>query len=325
MKPNVRLQSGSFGEASGSMILLVHGGAWAIPDEDVDAHRVGVLSAVLHGRGLLKNGTSAIDVVTEVLAQLESNPTFDAGVGARLDRDGRAQLDAGLMDGATYTWGAVANVRRVAHPIRVARQLVDSDGQARFLVAEGAERFAVQHGIELVDNEVLVTRQEWARYERLADEARFHSSREFSGTHDEDPHGTVGCVALDCRGHLAAGTSTGGASYTLPGRVGDSPLIGSGFYASPEAAASSTGWGEAIATVQLCSRAVDAVGTGLSPEESAVRGLQTMGDIIQNPRGEPARGGLIVLDHQGVGGWAHSSPRMARGGWSAGADAWVAV
>ena len=227
------------------------------------------------------------------------------------------------MDGATLAWGAVANVRRLAHPIRVARHLAESDGQARLLVAEGAERYAEALKIPLVENEDLVTTVERARFNTLRASSAFHTSDEFSGS--EDPHGTVGCVVLDQDGRLAAGTSTGGASFTLPGRVGDSPLIGSGYYADPTAAASATGWGEAIAAVFLCGRVVDAVERGDEPEFAVRDGLTRMGTAIRNPRGESATGGLILLDHEGRSAWAHSSPRMARGGWTEGHELWADV
>ncbi|NNF59200.1 MAG: hypothetical protein HKN04_13275 [Rhodothermaceae bacterium] len=309
----------------GRTALLVHGGAWAIPDDAVEAHRSGIEHAVAKGRALLRHGRPALDVVTDVVAFLEADPTFDAGCGARLDRDGRAQLDAGLMDGTTLAWGAVANVRRLAHPIRVAGMLLHHDGQARLLVAEGAERFAAERGMELIDNEALITEAEQARFEQLhADHTRFHTSREFSGL-EADPHGTVGCIALDQAGHLAAATSTGGASYTHPGRVGDSPLVGCGYYATAQAAASATGWGEAIAAVLLCGRTVDTVASGTSPERAAAERLQHMAASITNPQGEPATGGLITLDASGRGGVAYTTPRMARGSWAEGGAIRVAV
>ncbi len=228
------------------------------------------------------------------------------------------------MCGATHRWGAVANVRRIAHPIRVAHRLLGGDGQERLLVGPGAEAFAEEAGFALIDNDALIVERERERFARLRDEAAFHTSRAFSG---ENPRGTVGCVALDGNGRLAAATSTGGAPFTRPGRVGDSPLVGSGYYADTDAAASATGWGEAIAAVLLCGRAVDAVAAGATPDAAASAGLDRMGRDVQGPgeRGVagPATGGLIVLDRHGRGGWAFTTPRMARGGWRAGADPWT--
>lgn len=310
--------------ASGRPALLIHGGAWDIPLDETAAHVAGMEQALARGRDLLERGASALETVVETVAVLESHPAFDAGRGAVLDRSGQAQLDAGLMCGATHRWGAVANVRRLAHPVRVAHRLLGGDGQERLLVGPGAEAFAEEAGFELVENETLIVERERARFARLRDEAAFHTSRAFSG---DAPRGTVGCVALDADRRLAAATSTGGAPFTRPGRVGDSPLVGCGYYADADAAASATGWGEAIAAVLLCGRAVDAVAAGASPEEAATQGLGRMRREVQGPgeRGVagPATGGLIVLDRTGRGGWAYTTPRMARAGWCAGADPWT--
>lgn len=314
----------------GSPALLVHGGAWAIPQEETAAHVEGLTLALVRGRDLLDGGASALETVVAVVAVLEDYPAFDAGRGAVLDRSGHAQLDAGVMCGATYRWGAVANVRRIANPVRVAHRLLEDDGQARFLVGAGAEAFAAEAGFDLVANETLVVDRERERFDRLQAEADFHTSQAFSGSSaagDSAPRGTVGCVALDRAGRLAAATSTGGAPFTRPGRVGDSPLVGSGFYASEDAAASATGWGEAIASVLLCGRVVDAVTGGALSHEAAQVHLDRMGRLVQGPgeRGVsgPATGGLIVLDRSGRGGWAFTTPRMARGGWRDGSDLWT--
>ncbi len=310
--------------------LLVHGGAWDIPHDETAAHVEGLTDALARGRSLLDAGASALETVAETVAVLEAHPAFDAGRGAVLDRSGQAQLDAGLMCGATLRWGAVAHVRRVGHPVRVARRLLEDDGQARLLVGAGAEAFAEEAGFDLVENETLIVARERTRFDRLRAAERFHTSRAFSGETGEvpkAPRGTVGCVALDDEGRLAAATSTGGAPYVRPGRVGDSPLVGCGYYADAEAAASATGWGEAIAAVLLCGRAVDAVAAGASPDAAAVAGLERMRQRVQGPgeRGAagPATGGLIVLDRHGRGGWAFTTPRMARGGWRSGGDPWT--
>lgn len=302
--------------------LLVHGGAWDIPEEEVDAHLDGLRRAVRVGRRAFAAGRTALDVVTEAVAALEDHPAFDAGRGAVLDRDGLPQLDAGVMDGETLRWGAVANVRTLPNPIRTARRLVEDDGQARLLVSEGAERYAAEAGERAVDPSALIVDRERVRYERLRAEHDFHTSRAFAGRH---PRGTVGCVALDASGRLAAATSTGGVPFGRPGRVGDSPLVGSGFYADYLAAASATGWGEAIATVHLSVRACDRVATGVPPAEAAARVLVEMREWIDWPGAAPATGGVILLTASGVGGWAFTTPRMARAWWSAEAGEGAAV
>ncbi|MEO0560004.1 MAG: isoaspartyl peptidase/L-asparaginase, partial [Bacteroidota bacterium] len=163
----------------------MHGGAWDIPDDEVAAHASGVLVAVHRGRQLLSKGVAALDVVVEVAAILESDPTFDAGRGSVLDSDGLPQLDAGVMDGASLEWGAVANVRELANPIRVAHLLLDHPGQARLLVGEGAHRFAAEHGVPAIRPDALIVEREIRRYERLQSESE-----------EDAPRGTVGCVAL---------------------------------------------------------------------------------------------------------------------------------
>lgn len=306
----------------GRPAVLVHGGAWAIPDEEVDAHLDGLGKALARARQLAERGRSALEVVVETVAVLESHPAFDAGLGAVLDRDGRPQLDAGVMDGSTLAWGGVANVRTVANPIRLARALAEEDGQARLLVGEGAERYAGELGMPYVEPERLVVARERERFERLREEAGFHTSGAFSGG---APRGTVGCVAVDAEGRLAAATSTGGAPYTRPGRVGDSPLVGAGYWADAHAALSATGWGEAISTVQLCSRAGADIERGTDPLNAIRVRLDDMRQRIRWPGASPATGGLIALDASGRGGWAFSTPRMARGGWTPGGGAWSAL
>lgn len=312
--------------------LLVHGGAWDIPDAACAAHREGLRGALARGRSVLTSGACALDVVTEVVAHLEAHGAFDAGCGAMLNQDGRAELDAGVMDGATYNYGSVIATQKIRHPVRVARRLLDAGrGRVRMLSGAGAERFAEAEGFPLIENSALVCERERARYRRLRAAAdSFHPSASFlPGATGEAPeasaggHDTVGCVARDHHGNLAAATSTGGTPFKPPGRVGDSPLPGAGFYATEHAAASATGWGEAIAAVVLSSRAVDAVERGEAPEAAAHDGLLTMHRRIRNPDGEGATGGLLVLDATGHGAYAFTTPRMARAGWHAGSTAWV--
>lgn len=321
--PAPRLAQGS--PPAGAPALVVHGGAWDIPDAELADHLDGLRTAVARGRALLERGRSALDVVEEVVAAMERHGAFDAGRGAVLDRDGVAQLDAGIMCGETLRWGAVAGVRVLPEPVRVARRLLDADGQARLLTADGAERFAAEAGLPAVDPARLVHPRETARYEALRAATAFHTSDAFAGASDGGPRGTVGCVALDADGCLAAATSTGGAPLAPPGRVGDAPLVGSGFYADGAAAASATGWGEALATVQICARTVAMVDAGARPADAAAQELGRMREAIRWAEASPATGGLIVLAADGTPGWAFTTPRMARAGWAAGQEAWAKV
>lgn len=312
---------------SGGVCLLVHGGAWAIPQDESEAHRDGMRQALAQGRAMLLEGAAALDVVAEVVTVLEEHGAFDAGRGAVLTHAGTVELDAGVMDGGTLDFGAVACVSRVAQPARLARRLLERGaGQVRLLVGEGAERFAEAEGISLVDNSALICARERRRFEALRRQAKpYHTSHPFLPAAHDAPKGTVGCVARDRQGRLAAATSTGGTPFCPPGRVGDSPLPGAGYYANEHAAASATGWGEAIAAVLLAGRAIDRVAAGASPEEAAAEQLRLMQQRIHNRDGDGATGGLILLDRQGRGAWAFTTPRMARGGWRDGEAPWVMI
>jgi beta-aspartyl-peptidase (threonine type) len=312
----------------GRPALVVHGGAWAIPDDELDAHRHGLAIALGHGRRVLERGGSALDAAETAVVALEAHPAFDAGRGSVLDRDGQPQLDAGVMCGATLRWGAVAGVRALGHPVKAARLLLDDPAGARLLVGEGAERFAAEHGHPHVAPERLIVDRERLRYERLQQDPSYSPSAAISGVPagpPDAPAGTVGAVALDADGRLAAATSTGGMPYARPGRVGDTPVVGSGFYADAQAALCATGWGEAIATVQLCARTAMRVEAGAVPAEAAAEALARMEAAVRWPGAGRATGGLIVLRSDGTGGWAFTTPRMARGGWAAGSEPWTAV
>jgi len=314
--------------------LLVHGGAWDIPDDALDAHRDGLCEALSRGREALRNGAEAVDVVTSVVATLEAYGAFDAGRGAMLNQDGEAELDAGVMDGASLAYGAVMATKRLAQPVAVARRLLNAEeGRVRMLAGAGAERFAEAQGFDLVDNETLICDRERRRYEQIrASVDPDHPSASFlpgapdaSVPPDSPGADTVGCVARDWNGTLAAATSTGGTPFKPPGRVGDSPVPGAGFYAASAGAAGATGWGEAIAAVVLSSRAVLSLDGSVHPETIARDRLAHMHEAVTNPDGEGATGGLLLMDAQGRAGWAYTTPRMARGGWQADGDLWVDV
>lgn len=297
-------------DATGAVVLM-HGGAWAIPDTALAAHRAGLAEAQAAAQSALADADPACAVVARTVMALEGHGAFDAGCGAMLNRAGAVELDAGLMDGRTGDYGGVMAVQHLAHPIRVAHDLLEhGNGQAALLAGRGAEAFAERHGHTLVDNETLICERERQRYARYRAEAAVDPSDSFLP--QNAPSDTVGAVARDAHGRLAAGTSTGGTPFKWPGRVGDSPLPGAGYYANAHAAACATGWGEAIAGHSLCVRAVDAVAAGEAPRAAAERLLMAMHDRYTHPRGEGARAGLLVLPASGAGAWAFTTPRMAR-------------
>ena len=283
-------------------VLVVHGGAWAIPDDMVDAHLNGVRNAVAAGWRVLEYGGSALDAVEEAVVVLEDDETFDAGRGSFLNRDGRVQLDAFIMDGSTLRGGGVGCVERLRNPVRVARKIL-SDSTHVYFVAEGAERFAAEHGIALCRNEDLIIPREIERLREYQAQGSNHGNDLFAPAISHD---TVGAVALDHHGNIAASTSTGGTLNKDPGRLGDSSLIGCGCYADNlSAAASTTGWGEPIMKLVLAKWAADRVESGSLPEWVA---REAMNYLKQRLNGH---GGIILLDAQGRYGIAHNTPRMA--------------
>jgi L-asparaginase / beta-aspartyl-peptidase len=313
--------------------IVLHGGAWDIPDEVLADHRDGMREAMEVGITAVRDGQPALDVATAVVAALESHGAFDAGRGAMLNQDGRAQLDAGVMDGATLNYGSVMAVERCASPVRVARRLLDAgNGSVRMLTGVGAERFAEAEGFDLIDNGELVCDREQKRFDELQAQAQsVHPSEAFlpgapsvDGDAASPGHDTVGCVVRDTRGQFAAATSTGGTPFKPPGRIGDSPLPGAGFYANERGAVSSTGWGEAIAAVVLAHSILRDVEEGSAAEEAARRELSRMHRRIQNPDGSGACGGVIILTGKHAV-WAHTTPRMARAIWRGGEPIWLNV
>ena len=307
-------------------ILLVHGGAWAIPASDAPAHEAGVRSALEGGFAVLSQGGSALNAVEAAVVILENDPTFDAGRGSFLTSDGRVQLDALLMDGGRMKAGGVACVERIRNPILAARLVLEQSPHVYF-VGAGAESFAATHGMSLIDNRDLVLNRERDRLTAaqtrqaagLADETfsgHMHRDDKSPETAVRAPHvettelshDTVGAVALDANGNLAAGTSTGGTLNKTPGRVGDSSLIGCGCYADNlSAAVSLTGWGEPIMKLVLGKWATDRVAAGSAPEFAAREAISYLFNRLGG------HGGIILLGPDGRFGIAHNTPAMAWG------------
>ena len=281
-----------------------------MPDDMVDAHIRGVNNALAAGWRVLERGGSALDAVEEAVVIMEDDETFDAGRGSFLNRDGKVQLDALIMDGSTLRAGGVGCVERLRNPVRAARKIL-SESPHVYFVAEGAEKFAAEHGVQLCKNEDLVIPREVERlraYQASQAAAKQDGNDLFAPVSDDVTisHDTVGAVALDRDGNIAAATSTGGTLNKAPGRLGDSSLIGCGCYADNEsAAASTTGWGEPIMKLVLAKWTADRIAAGNLPEWSA---KEAMNYLKQRVNGH---GGIIVLDAHGRFGMAHNTPRMA--------------
>lgn len=283
-------------------VLVVHGGAWAMPADVIDDHRRGVQRALRAGWEVLASGGAALKAVEEAVVIMEDDETFDAARGSFLTADGKVQMDALIMDGATLRAGGVGCVERIRNPIRAAR-LILSESPHVYFVGEGAEQFAAGLGIELIDNEELVIDRERLRLkEAQAAAAAGRPDLTFAGS----GHDTVGAVALDRHGHLAAATSTGGTLNKTPGRVGDSSLIGCGCYADDQSGAvSCTGWGEPIMKLVLGKWATDRLAGGSTPALAAKEAIGYLSSRLDG------HGGMVLLDARGRYGIAHNTPKMA--------------
>ena len=273
-----------------------------MPDAMVEAHLKGVRNAVAAGWRALSKGGSSVDAVEEAVVVMEDDETFDAGRGSFLNADGKVQLDALIMEGSTLRAGGVGCVERIANPVRAARKIL-SESPHVYFVSEGAERFAADHGIKLCKNEDLIIPREVDRLREYQAHKEEHRTDLFAPT---DSHDTVGAVALDRDGNIAAATSTGGTLNKAPGRLGDSSLIGCGCYADNlTGAASLTGWGEPIMKLVLAKWAADRVATGNLPEWAAAEAIDYLKTRVNG------HGGIILLDAKGRFAIAHNTPRMA--------------
>ncbi|MBS0571324.1 MAG: isoaspartyl peptidase/L-asparaginase, partial [Proteobacteria bacterium] len=242
-------------------ILVIHGGAGVVKSEmdpaTQKAIRAALTTALEHGYAELKAGKPALDAVTAAITVLEDDPHFNAGKGAVFNHDGKNELDAAIMDGATLRAGGVANVHRVKNPILLARAVMEKSPHV-LMFGDGAEEFAKTQGIVPVDPKYFWTEQRWRE---LQDALKQDAAGQHADAEKEGHFGTVGAVALDKAGHLAAGTSTGGMTDKRFGRVGDSPIIGAGTYANAGCAVSGTGWGEfylrTVAAHEICMRVTE--------------------------------------------------------------------
>jgi L-asparaginase / beta-aspartyl-peptidase len=263
--------------------IIVHGGAGPIRDDSLLARLEGCKAAALAGWEILDQGGLATDAAEAAVVVLEDNPIFNAGTGSTLNSLGTVEMDAAIMEGHSLRAGSVAAVARIKNPIKLARRIID-DGRHLMLAGEGALMFAREIGFPECPPEALIVDREKQRW--------------------ENKHGTVGCVALDSNGHLAVATSTGGIFDKLPGRVGDSPLIGCGTYADDYGAASCTGQGEAIIRTVLGKSAVDLLKAGVDRQSAAEQAVALLAEKTGGT------GGLILIDRQGKIGYARNTTHM---------------
>jgi len=276
-----------------TIALIVHGGAGNYPPEQRCSAQEGCRAGLLVGWQLLQNNGSALDAVEAAVRALEDDPQFNAGTGSYLTREGNIEMDAGIMDGEMLRVGSVAGVELIKNPIVLARKVLESPHV--LLIGRGAQLFALEHGMSLCTREDLLTERTYTRWQQ---------KRVVLMQEPEQKYGTVGAVAVDSVGHLAAATSTGGTMNKYPGRVGDSPLVGCGFYADKCAAISCTGYGEDFIRLLIAKRAAEYVAQGLSAQSAADEALAFLGMHTTQT------GGLIVVDAQGNIGFAKSRQHM---------------
>ncbi|MFA1752874.1 isoaspartyl peptidase/L-asparaginase family protein [Xanthomonas campestris] len=305
-------------------MLVIHGGAGVeksslSPEEQAQA-REAMQRALRAGHAVLTRGGSAVDAVAVTITVLEDAPQFNAGRGAVFTHDGKNELDAAIMDGASGKAGAIAGVHTVKNPILLARSVMDRSKHV-MLVGDGAEQFAREQGIALVDPSYFRTEKRWQQLQKARKaEAGDRQAQAALDLETAKHFGTVGALALDRDGHLAAGTSTGGMTNKRYGRVGDAPIIGAGTYANTQCAVSGTGWGEfyirAVAAYDICAR-MKYAGQSLQQAAEAVIDQQ-----IPKAGGD---GGAIALDAQGNAAFPFNTQGMYRGWIGADGTAHVAI
>lgn len=292
-----------------SPMLVIHGGAGVVRSgmtpTDEAAARAALEQALHAGHAQLTAGKPAVDAVTAAITVLEDAPMFNAGKGAVFTHDGKNELDSAIMDGATRQAGAVAGVHRVKNPILLARAVMEKSKHV-MMVGEGAEAFAKENDITLVDPSYFRTEKRWQQLQKALKE---EAAREAHADIETAKYfGTVGAVALDKQGRLAAGTSTGGMTNKRYGRVGDAPIIGAGTYADTQCAVSGTGWGEfyirAVAAHEICAR-VKYAGEGIRQAAESV--------INQDIPKAGGDGGAIALTSDGSFALPFNTEGMYRG------------
>ncbi len=277
--------------------ILVHGGAGAVPPERRAVHEAGCLTSAMRAAEILRGGGSSVDAVQQAVESLEDDPAFNAGTGASLNSSGELELDAAIMSGKDLRAGAVCALAPFLHPIAIARAVLE-DATHVLYAAEGAKRFACAHGFSPANAGTMITEAARARWQ---DMQKVGGVSGWAG-------GTVGAVACDVHGHVAAATSTGGLVNKAPGRVGDTPILGAGTYADDETGAcSTTGHGEAFMRLVLAKHATDLLGT------TKELGISARNSIELLERRVGGHGGLILATHTGLA-WARNTETMS---WAA--------
>lgn len=321
---------------AGDWAIVLHGGAGVIERGDMDAeteaaYRDALDAAIRLGGEMLAEGASAMDVVEAVIHTLEDDPKFNAGRGAVFTSAGRNELDSSIMRGSDMQAGAAAGVTTVRHPISLARAVLENSPHV-MLQSEGAEQFAADQNLELVDNSYFFTERRWASMVRKVRQLGLPIPPRPEGAPEAEPvregaldlmerehaFGTVGVVARDASGEIVAGTSTGGTTAKRWGRVGDSPIIGAGTYATPQCGVSATGTGEYFIRLNVAARICTYIDAGQAPDAA----LDAV--IMQDLTAMGGDGGVVILADDGPH-WAFNTAGMYRASWAPGSDPVVSI
>ncbi|RZS99090.1 isoaspartyl peptidase/L-asparaginase family protein [Aquimarina brevivitae] len=301
--------------------LVIHGGAGTILKENMtpekeQAYKAKLKEAITTGHTILKNGGTSLEAVQKTINILEDSPLFNAGKGAVFTSEGTNELDASIMDGKTLNAGAVAGVTTVKNPINLANEVMINSPHV-LLAGKGAEQFAAQRGVEQVQPEYFFTQDRFDALQRIKEKEAIDTTQMPVSFYDpiikNSKYGTVGCVALDQQGNLAAGTSTGGMTNKKWNRIGDAPLIGAGTYANnATCAVSSTGWGEYFI------RGLVAYDVAAMMEYKGIPLKGATTEVIQKKLTElGGTGGVIAIDHQGNVAMEFNTPGMYRASMNA--------
>ena len=301
------------------VVLVIHGGAGTILKENMSpekekAYRLALQEALQNGYKVIKNGGESEDAVIEAIKVMENSPFFNAGKGAVFTHEGKNEMDASIMKGKTMQAGAVAGVTTIKNPILAAKAVMNNSAHV-MMAGKGAEEFAVKQGLEIVDPSYFRTEDRWNSLQKVLEKDK----EKMELDHDvktqayvpfnfvDEKFGTVGAVALDVKGNITAGTSTGGMTNKRYGRVGDSPIIGAGTYANNEVGVSCTGWGEYFI------KAIAAYDVAALMKYKQVSSQEAGKEVIKKIGEMGGDGGMIVLDKNGQASFPFNTAGMYRG------------
>ena len=301
------------------VVLVIHGGAGTILKENMSpekekAYRLALQEALQNGYKVIKNGGESEDAVIEAIKVMENSPFFNAGKGAVFTHEGKNEMDASIMKGKTMQAGAVAGVTTIKNPILAAKAVMNNSDHV-MMAGKGAEEFAVKQGLEIVDPSYFRTEDRWNSLQKVLEKDKEKMELDHDAKTQayvpfnfvDEKFGTVGAVALDAKGNITAGTSTGGMTNKRYGRVGDSPIIGAGTYANNEVGVSCTGWGEYFI------KAIAAYDVAALMKYKQVSSQEAGKEVIKKIGEMGGDGGMIVLDKNGQASFPFNTAGMYRG------------